>query len=204
MDSRTLVACLAIAMLLVAAEAQAELICSFQQPGGEGHGAIFTSAVIGFGGADNIDEWTSVPLLFDETPRTTADIGTIFTATDADLHFAPVVTRLANGIDGLVVFKFGNSGSAGWESVFLPLKGYNPPNGIDFQGCVIDTITMTIDTLTFDTPGEDPNQDGVWTNMTATITIEIYGTAVPEPATMTLLSAGALGLVGFIRRQRRK
>ncbi len=205
MRCRIAVVCVAMAAVLAAAEAQAALICSFTQAGGSGDAVVSTSTTLGFGDAnDVIEAGGSVPILFDETPRTTADVGTTYTATAADPHFAPVVERLTNGINGLVTLRFGTGGNIFAESFYFPSAGYNPPNGIDLEGWTIDSITQTIDALTINTPGDNWNGDGIWTDMTATMTVRIYGTAaaVPEPATAALVGLGALGSA-LIRRRRK-
>lgn len=68
-------------------------------------------------------------------------------------------------------------------TVFFPLAGFT---GVDTSN--VTSIVFEIDA----TPSGDYRLDNIQTGN------------VPEPATMTLLSVGALGLLGYIRRQRMK
>ncbi len=206
MTRRILVACVATAALLASAGADAGQICSLSLTTGTGSPGVYSSAVISFGDFDSWIEMGSVPMLFDDVARTAADAGATLTATSADPHFAPVVQRLTNGVHGDIYFGFGGNLLGDAENVTFLAAGYTPPNDIDLQGFTIDTITLTINTLSFNSPGSNPNGDGNWTNASYACTVRIYGAAaaVPEPATMILLGTGALGVFGCARRRRRK
>lgn len=67
-------------------------------------------------------------------------------------------------------------------------------NGVDFAGFVITSIDLVIDTLSFDTPGSDPNGDSLWTDVTFGATFVVNGNpaAVPEPTTSFMLGIGLL------------
>jgi hypothetical protein len=87
------------------------------------------------------------------------------------------------------------------------------PNGIDLQGFRIDRIGLRIDTLTFTSPGRNPNGDGLWTDTTisgaflfegACATPPTIGAAPPVvvetcasgPATVTLTAPPASSACG--------
>ncbi|MGB2987265.1 MAG: PEP-CTERM sorting domain-containing protein [Phycisphaerae bacterium] len=129
------------------------------------------------------------------------DVGSTFAAsTDPYSDFDGFVTLLTNGTDDTLrmgtKFRVGSGGSTGeglasesdWLSEFLA------PGAVDLSGYLIDEITLTVDKLTFDIPGSDPNGDGNWTDWNAEITFNI----VPEPVTLALLGIGVFTL---IRRQ---
>jgi hypothetical protein len=40
------------------------------------------------------------------------------------------------------------------------------PNGVDLAGYTINRIGFRLDALTFDSPGEDANGNGIWTDYT--------------------------------------
>ncbi len=202
MMRRISVACVAMAAVLAAAQAEAGQIGWYQETKLSGFYGVLTSTTIGLADVDFTSEF-GVPVLFDETPLTAASVGTTLTATSANPDFAPVVSRMTNGVDGYLFVTYGTA-ALRHESVAMPLWSYAPANGIDLQGCTIDCITMTIDALTFNTPGRDENGDGNWTDISSTVTLRVYGTAaaVPEPATMTLFALGGLGVTLLRRRPR--
>ena len=45
----------------------------------------------------------------------------------------------------------------------------------DFAGFKINYFKLTINSLTLDVPGSDPNEDGIWTDYSADLQIEVYG-----------------------------
>jgi hypothetical protein len=66
--------------------------------------------------------------------------------------------------------KFPPGGGAGrglWESAF----GASP----DFQGYTVTAIGLSINSLTFESPGRNPNGDGNWTDCFYNVTFKIYG-----------------------------
>ena len=69
-------------------------------------------------------------------------------------------------------------------------------NGIDLGGYDIEAIAMRVDSLWFDSPGRNPNGDGIWTDCGYDLTF----TFIPEPATLSLL---AIGMV-LLRHERRR
>ena len=127
---------------------------------------------------------------------TPADVGESFTITQNNQGFSSVVSSLTNGIDDRIDFKVANiAGSWGryWQETAL-FEQYNTPNGIDFQGYVINSLQLRVNTLLLDSPGEDLNEDGIWTDCTANVTFTING--VPEPATLLPGDVNGDGYVG--------
>ena len=160
---------------------------------GSGINAIVDSLSPQFGyGAGGFFPLTSV--LFDQITLTSSDIGRTFVITGQnDPDFNGFVQKLTNGQSDLMCFT--NTGIhrlVTFESNFFdPLPPGN--NGVDLQGFVIGSITLTVDNLIFDSPGSNPLGNGIWTDITFNGTIGVY--AVPEPTVFALLGvAGAIFL----------
>jgi len=69
------------------------------------------------------------------------------------------------------------------ENSELFLTKTNPLFGqkTDLFGSGIDSISLPIDSLTLNTPGIDPNNNGVWTDYSFSSVAILEGEPVPEP-----------------------
>lgn len=115
------------------------------------------------------------------------DIGnTLFADAESDPGFDNVVSYLTNGQEEFMTIFFLYGGSGIRESEFTDVIGIPQ---IDFQGYNITRIGLTLNDLFLSTPGQNPNDDGVWTDYSYDASISFY---VPEPATLLLLSLGGL------------
>jgi hypothetical protein len=65
---------------------------------------------------------------------------------------------------------------------------YLPPgnNGIDLGGFDIAYYSLVFTSLEFDSPGSNPNMNGLWTDYSYSATFSVYGEPVPEPASLTV------------------
>jgi len=166
---------------------------------GSGINAIVNSLSPQFGyGAGGFFPLTSI--LFDQVTLTSSDVGKTFVITaQNDPDFNGFVQKLTNGQSDLMCFT--NAGIhrlVTFESNFFdPL----PPgsNGVDLQGFAIGSITLTVDSLIFDSPGSNPHGNGIWTDITFNGTIAVY--TVPEPSILHLL--GVAGTILFRASARR-
>ncbi|MCX6832687.1 MAG: PKD domain-containing protein [candidate division Zixibacteria bacterium] len=115
------------------------------------------------------------------------DIGKTFYASAAThSSFADCVYRLTNGIDDQLYVQFyllsspdspfctGSLESASWS------KKYGMA-GVDFSGCVIESIALTVNDCWVQIPGRNLNHDGVWTDFGFDATISIYGVPPVPP-----------------------
>lgn len=183
----------------------ASTIGSFDLNGGYGARAIVDQILhqVAFGGT--IEESTG-PLgavVFDLV-LSEADIGKTYTVTSGTA-FDQAVISLTNGendwmeyfthdyINGVVG---GGSGEGGGEASFF-FDDYTGTNGIDFAGYDIYSLSLTVNNLIFDTPGNDYNGDGIWTDVTFDATINVN--TIPLPAAVWLFGSGLIGLVGVAR-----
>jgi hypothetical protein len=112
------------------------------------------------------------------TPDDTGSSYTIVSSDDED--FTTVTDTLTNGIDDYLSFQYtpypggGGSGGGTTESGLF-LGGVTGECLPDFAGFQIDYFKLTINSLTLDVPGSDPNEDGIWTDYSIDLQIEVYG-----------------------------
>jgi len=109
---------------------------------------------------------------------------TIWTDTSSP-NFAVIVNELTNGEPGLI----------SW-SLEAPITGVGVgivavterdllgdqvgPSGVDLAGYTIDRIGLRADSLSFDSPGSDPNGDGIWTDFAVRATFLFEGRIASE------------------------
>lgn len=127
-----------------------------------------------------------------------SDVGkTVTHSNETSPEFAYYASMLTSGTDDdLILLDLycpglgESSGHGGAESDRLD-KFVQTPTA-DFYGYEITEIALTLNALTFDSPGSNPNRDGVWTDHSYDVTYTIYG--IPEPASLLLFGLGALAL----------
>ena len=188
-------------VVLASSEAKGEDLFTyiFETQGGTAYvRPVHCTTSIGYGWPDNVAVFRDLELTF-------ADIGSTFIATEHnDADFNGVVSLLTDGVNQSwmwcreIRFDPGGGGGCGsWHE--RDLFGPDTRNGIDFAGYTIESFELTLDALSWETPGRDPNGDGKWTDHYFRGTLTITGT--PEPATLGLLAMGGLAVV---RRRKRR
>lgn len=130
---------------------------------------------------------------------TPLDVGETFTqtaVTSPDFNF--FASLLTSGTDDQLFIwlhhPVGGAGTLAPESYWL--NKFIQTETVDFYGWQVTEISLTVNSLTIDTPGRNPNGDGIWTDYFYDVTFTIHG--IPEPATLLLL---AFGMVVLRRKQ---
>ena len=133
-----------------------------------------------------------------------ADVGNIYPVSSGT-EFDQSVALLTNGIDDWISTKMslllGSGIEVAHESIKLVFTDPSDPTRVDFSGYNITSVNFTLNSLVFNSPGSNPNGDGIWTDMTLDGLVTFEGYAVPAPGAMLLGGIGT-GLVGWLRRRR--
>jgi hypothetical protein len=120
------------------------------------------------------------------------DVGKTFLNSSAiSENFDFFASMLTSGTDDFLWIEACCAGKGTFESRWL--NKFVPTPTVDFYGYEITEIGLTVNALTIDSPGWNPNGDGVWTDYTYDVTFTIYG--VPEPTTVLSLGLGGLALL---------
>lgn len=123
------------------------------------------------------------------------DIGdTFFSDAESGPGFSRVVDYLTNGQNDSVGIAFLGGGHFISEDTMTDVMGIPQ---VDFYGYDITRIGLTVNNLTFDTPGSNPNGNGIWTDYSYDVSTSFYGT--PEPSSCAFVILG--GLYIFRKRQ---
>lgn len=156
----------------------------------------------GFGNTELLSD-----ALFEDLVISVDDVGTTFTATQStDSSFNKFVSNLTNGLTNnstspeIVYVSTFNYPDLGGFILLLNESDFVGGGRIDLKGFNIDSINLTVNSLEFSSPGNDPNGDGIWTNVIYNGIFTINGSpiSVPEPGLLpallaaTTLSAGSL------------
>jgi hypothetical protein len=130
--------------------------------------------------------------LFD-LPWTIGDVGTSRIETSGTTtNFNGFAALMTDGIKEVIVFSPspGEPSLTGFGRSEAAILGHIP----DLFGYQIDSVSLTLNSLSFSTPGSDPNQDGLWTDASFSLTLSGSGVAIPEASSLSLLIIGMLAL----------
>jgi len=149
--------------------------------------------------------YTGTSISVFNTGWTTQDIGKAVTIDASnDPNFGAFVGLLTDGMGELQDFSqsFGPNSQGGGvtlsnhEDFFL----YNNGVGPQLQPGSVGSLTLTLNSLTLNSPGTNPNGNGVWTDVKSNFMIS--GSDVPEPAMAPLIIL--LGFTMSLRRDRKR
>jgi len=147
----------------------------------------------------------SYPTLFSQITFGTQDVGSTFTIASPadDTNFNFMVTKLTDGTNELFNFLMagfnGNSSTGAGRTTSESGIFAGTGTGPDLIGYHIQSFGLHIDSLTIQSPGSDPNHNGNWTDFRGQVTLNIYGSAVPEPSFSLLILLGS-GILIYARR----
>jgi hypothetical protein len=136
--------------------------------------------------------------LFSIATLTEDDSGSVFSITgDAFDHFKAYLT---NGNDDYIGFRLCRQAVGGSCSGFSSRESSRLGGDPDFFGSEITELQVRLNSMSFETPAHDPNDDGVWTNYDYDMNFIISGSKVPVPAAAWLFGSALAGL-GWMRRK---
>jgi hypothetical protein len=144
--------------------------------GGGCHG-IFSEAIYYVGYTEE-DDSPPTALIVDSLRITSQETGSHIVLTRSSPGFTSVEDLLTNGVDDLLIVGLDEPCGGGWslgpESNFYEdrVAGSAPP---DLQGFSIERVTVEIDVASFESPGTNPNGDGIWTDVTIQGRVVIEG-----------------------------
>jgi hypothetical protein len=182
--------CSAFTIMGVSTSAFSATITSFDITDSGGGYGIFTSRNFSFIEAVMSPNEASL-----DWTVTSGDAGTtIYYNAGNNVNYASVVALLTNGSDDFI----GYGGGSFESDQFSEVAG---GNRIDLGGFDVTAIGLRVNSLTFNSPGQNPNGDGQWTDYAGSYTLLFEGSAsIPEP-TSSLLSV--LGATMLLRRRRK-
>lgn len=138
---------------------------------------VVADTVVVYMGYTNVDG-DAQQMLLDHVrlPADAAD--TVIVADPHSLEFSEFRTAMRDGTDQRIAIgaRFHPDGG-GAQNFFMESDLYagRPGPGPDFSGLLINRVEFHVDTVIVDTPGDDPNGDGVWTNYTVVGSVVVLG-----------------------------
>lgn len=125
--------------------------------------------------------------VFDALTFTNGQTGVTYVVSSAadDPDFDALSNFLTDGTNSYIWFRDSllpqGTGSGYGNSEFNFFALYDRPDAI---GYVIDRYELTVNSLSINTPGEDPHGDGNWTSAGYNYTFRIYGSLIPPTNTI--------------------
>lgn len=129
---------------------------------------------------DFMDSFFLFPAIFP------SDTGKTFYATSSTEGFSEFTEYLTDGKNYII--EHDGYGTPESDRFIMHVPSYGP----DFVGYKIDMISLKVNYLTLNSPGRNPNRDGIWTDRSFDLIYSFHGEPVPEPSSLILLGLGGL------------
>ncbi len=175
-------------VLLATQAAQAALVASISQNIGSPGGSFGTYGIVSsMNFSLNYDANTFGPDAALYAPRalTAADVGQSFDMTGADpsVFFGLLTDGADETLSAAGDTGFSTVSTHTNESVWF--SSNSNLTGPDLAGFDVDRVELVLNSLSFDSPGSNPEGDGNWTDVNYGVTYNFYA---PEPASAALLA----------------
>jgi|GEM_PF-4331642 len=126
--------------------------------------------------------------IFDSLELEASDVGSIFTVDSSnDPDFSTIASLLTDGIDNYLNWSIGTVNVGGDENSLEEAANFGTTsfstNNIDFQGCVINSITFEFTEYSIENQGPLSYYEHSGT-------VRIMGTAIPEPNSIVMILFG--------------
>jgi hypothetical protein len=127
--------------------------------------------------------------LFDGIALSSADVGKSFTigSNTDDPDYSAMVSALTSGVNDnyLREVRTVGGGSLSWQTRASTLFASASLGWPDLRGYEIGSFTLHVNGLSMVSPGTDPNHNGLWTDISASFSLDIN--PIPEPSICALL-----------------
>jgi len=174
---------------------KASVIGSFEINGSFGARAIFNQIHISVDFGGDYVEMTPGGVAIDLV-LSKDNVGQTYTVLSGN-EFEEAVVYLTNGINDPVSFEYmssggdgGGGGGLGANEAYFFFGDITGANGIDFSGYDINSISLAVNSLSF-------NSSFDWTDVIFNATATIEGSPVPLPGAIWLFASGLAGFFGF-------
>lgn len=147
--------------------------------------------------------------LYESSILSQSDEGRILVAdASSDPDFGAIAAQLTNGYAYDKVFVEvraieASAAGAPWdESFWAAHPGSTAP--ADFSNYILERLELVIERSSWNSPGSNPNSNGVWTDFQIDARLDFYGRPVPEPMLAASLIPAILVFTSLTRNMRRR
>ncbi len=196
MNQKKPLACVCVTGIMCVSAARADVVVgSFDLTDAGGPSALFDTLPVAFGMQNDFIQDPEGFVLFGGGEVGAADVGTVWTSSSAEMDAMRAWLQDDNEFDlvGLTTeITLANGSVFGYFYGVAELSF--PFYGLDLETVATQADELRVTLLSFSavSPGDDPNQDGVWTDYEMSYRFEFV--SVPGPGAMATLAFGATAL----------